>query len=571
MRVGRYLAEFLVLVGVRRVYQLSGGMIAPLLDAIGEHSDIELVNMAHEQAAGFAADAEARLTGIPGVAMGTSGPGALNLVTAIAMSHYDSVPMIYIGGQVQTYLRATDRPTRQMGLQECPFDQVVRPICKAVFTPQRPEDVPDMLREAHRLALSGRPGPVVLDLPFDVQVGALKGEEEVVLSPPDPAPPVDAGMLDQCVDALLAAERPLILAGGGVRGATARAACAAFVEAWGLPVATTIAALDVIDHGSPAFVGMPGTYGMRRANLSVTEADTVLVLGSRADHGVLGGDPKGFGRRRRIIRVDIDGGELSVRGIGDLGIQADVADFLSALDRRLKETVFAVPEAWKDTLGRIAVTHPDTEERLPGEGIDPNRFMAALGEASARAGLGAVCLDAGQHAWFTAQSLRLRGGARLISSTGLWSMGVGIPAGIGVALATGSPVLVVAGDAAVQLNIQELAVIQRLKLPVKVVVVDNRAQGMVRQFQDEFMEGRHHGTVNPGPGIDVTAVFAAHGIRGSSVSRPDRVEAALAALWAEPDVPGVLRVVIPEGIDVWPNVPFGRQIKDMRPDRSPAP
>ncbi|MDX8348123.1 thiamine pyrophosphate-binding protein [Cognatiyoonia sp. IB215446] len=559
MKANHYLAEFLARIGVKHVYQLSGGMIAPLLDAVGEHPDLRLIDIVHEQSGGFAADAEARLTNVPGIAMGTSGPGALNLATAMATSYYDSVPMLFIGGQVQSYLQVNGKATRQSGLQECPFGNVAAPICKAVFQPSSGKDVPNSLARAYKTAMSGRPGPVLLDFPFDCQIAETEAEclsdpEPIVLDSPKPE------TVAACADMLRAAERPIILAGGGVR-TTARDAVRSLSRDLGLPMVTTISALDAADPTVETSLGLCGTYGTRRGNLALSEADAVLCIGSRLDHGVIGADPAGFSRRISVFRVEIDEGEANARQIKADVAHTDAGVFATALHSSLRDGEFVLPDAWRQRLRVLRKEMSDTTERPQGDSIDPNRFLAALGKASFAAG--SYCVDAGQHTWHSAQSLRLEPNQRYISSTGLWAMGYGLPAAIGAALITKRPTVVIAGDAAVQLNIQEAAVIARERLPVKVVILDNSGHGMVRQFQDEFLDSRHHGTQPQPP--DLNAVFAAYGFIERTVSKSEDIAEALDWLWESPNTPAVLRVIISAQEHVRPSVPFGQQLRSMKP------
>lgn len=562
MKTNEYLAQFLADVGVARAYLLSGGMIAPLIDAIGENRDLKLVTVAHEQAAGFCAEAEGRLTGIPGVALGTSGPGALNLVTALAACYYDSVPAIFIGGQVQTYLRRGSRPIRQFALQECDFPAVTAPIAKMVASPRHAREVPELLAAAFAAAVSARPGPVVLDIPFDVQIGET-GRSEVMLPPLPVAPPPAADSISAVAEAIAAAHRPLALAGGGVRCAGARRACRDFVTQFGLPLATTIAALDVLPSDAPLRVGMPGTYGTRAANLTMDACDLLLVLGSRLDQGVMGADPAAFARQRTVIQIDIDAGELGARIKNNTALRTDVGAALAALTSALAARTYRAPEAWAAQAAEIARAHPDTNERALDDGIDPNRFFAQLGRSSGAAGT--YCVDAGQHTWHCAQSLRLRDGQRFLSSTGLWAMGSAIPTAIGAALATDRPVIAIAGDGSVQLNIQDLDSAMREALPLKVVVLDNGAHGMVRQFQSEFMQGRHHATMWNYRAPDFVRILEAYGLEARAIDCAEEVDDALAWMWSDPRRPQSLRVMTAQTINVTPSVPFGRQLRDMHP------
>jgi acetolactate synthase I/II/III large subunit len=562
MKTNEYVAQFLSQIGVARTYLLSGGMIAPLIDAIGEHRNLKLITVAHEQAAGFCADAEGRLTGIPGVALGTSGPGALNLVTALAACHYDSVPAIFIGGQVQTYVRRGSRLTRQFGLQECDFPTVTAPIAKMVVSPRNAREVPELLASAYVAAVSDRPGPVVVDIPFDVQIGETGCAQVVPAERPGVAVPTPES-ITFAADAIAAAQRPLVLAGGGVRCAGASAACRDLVRRFSLPLVTTVAALDVLPYDAPLRVGMPGTYGTRAANLTMDACDLLLVLGSRLDQGVLGADPAAFARQRTVVQIDIDADELGARIKSNHAMRADVGAALGQLITALEARGYRAPEQWIARIAEIAHAYSDVDERPPSEAIDPNRFFARLGQASGAAGT--FCVDAGQHTWHCAQSLQLQHGQRFLSSTGLWAMGSAIPTAIGAALATGRPAVAVAGDGSVQLNIQELGTAVREELPLKVVVIDNGAHGMVRQFQSEFMQGRFHATVWNYRVPDLVRICEAYGLAARSMRHDAEVDAALAWLWSDPRRAQCLHVITDLNVNVSPSVSFGRQLRDMHP------
>jgi acetolactate synthase I/II/III large subunit len=562
MKTNEYLAHFLVRLGIARAYLLSGGMIAPLIDAIGENRDLKLITLAHEQAAGFCAEAEGRLTGIPGVALGTSGPGALNLVTALASCYYDSVPAIFIGGQVQTYLRRGSRSIRQFALQECDFPAVASPIAKMVASPRHAREVPELLAAAFAASVSERPGPVVLDIPFDVQIGET-GLSEIMLPTMPVAPSPAANIINAMADAITTAHRPLVLAGGGVRCAGMRRACRDFVVRFGFPLATTIAALDVLPSDAPLRVGMPGTYGTRAANLTMDACDLLLVLGSRLDQGVMGADPAAFARQRTVIQIDIDAGELDARIRNKTALRADISAALVELTSALATRAYRAPEAWAEQVTEIARADPDTNERVVDSGIDPNRFFAQLGRASGAAGT--YCVDAGQHTWHCAQSLRLQDGQRFLSSTGLWAMGSAIPTAIGAALATDRPAVAIAGDGSVQLNIQDIDSAMREALPLKVLILDNGAHGMVRQFQSEFMGGRHHATMWNYRAPHLVRILEAYGLESRAINFAAEIDDALAWMWSDPRRPQSLRVMTAQTINVTPSVPFGRQLRDMHP------
>jgi len=557
-KVSDYIADFLSRNGIHLAFELSGGMISHLLDSFAAHPHIDVVSMHHEQAAAFAAEAVGRLTGRPAVALGTSGPGALNLVSGIASCHYDSVPALFITGDVQTYFELGQKPLRQFGLQECPFTAVAAPIAKAAITIRRAAEVPETLANAFITAMSDRPGPVVIELPFDVQGQLLDAEAAAVQLPRGKQPPDDA--VADAVQLLASAARPLILAGGGVRSRAD--ALRRFVETTRIPLATSIAALDVVPADHPLRVGLIGMYGTRAGNLILGESDRVLVLGSRLDAGLIGADTSAWEKRTTILRVDCDPGELSSRLRKTKQIEADAGEFLDAALAHWPGT----PEEdaytpWHERVRQLKRENPDTAEHATD--INPNLFMHQLSAASRRAV--AYTIDAGQHTWWSAQSVQLSSSQRFLGATGLWAMGSALPAAIGVALETRAPVVAISGDAGIQLNIQELHTLIRYKLPVKIIVINNHCHGMVRQFQDEFFDKRRPSTVWGYSPPDFRTVANAYGIRSASVSKQDEVPAAVEQLWASESEPFLLEVNIPLDTNVYPYVPLGRPLTSMTP------
>ena len=556
LTAAQYVAAFLEAVKVRHVYLLSGGMIAPLIDAIARSGKLRLVLVSHEQAGAFAAEAEARITGVPAVAMGTSGPGVLNLISGIASCHYDSIPAIFIGGQVQTYFLKGERATRQFGLQETPFADVAQPVAKAVIRLRTASDIAPAFAEAFAVASGDRPGPVAIEFPYDLQ-GARLEHERLLLPEPAKGQPPDHAAIEAAARLVSGAERPVVLAGGGVRAAGMMRAVRDFLRRYGLPAATTMAALDLLPADEELRIGLPGIYGTRSANTTMGRADLILVLGSRLDHGVLGFDPTGFARSRRILQVDLDTAEMS-RVRGHTRIVSDLRDVVPALDAALGLRGYRAPRPWAREIAERAIAFPDTAERPLGEGLDPNLLFDRLGRASRAASVYVV--DAGQHTFFCAQSIKLHEGQRYVSSIGLGSMGTALPGAIGAALATGAPVVSVSGDGAIQLNLQDLHTVRRERLPVKFVVMNNSSHGLVRQFQKETLDARYHATLWNYDTPDFKAVFAAYGIPGQTISTHAELEPALEWLWRDPFGAQLLECRVDPHIDVIPAIRPGRQI-----------
>ncbi|HEX8104355.1 MAG TPA: thiamine pyrophosphate-binding protein [Solirubrobacteraceae bacterium] len=568
MLADEYIVRYLASQGVERVYEVIGGMIARIVDVMGQIGEPRIVDCHHEQAAAFAAEGEARLTGVPGVAMATSGPGAINLLTGLGSCHFDSTPAVFITGQVNRAEQKGTRAIRQLGFQETDIVAMAAPIAKAAWRVEEPEDLPRLLGEAFLLARSGRPGPVLLDVPMDIQGAEIDDE---IPSGPIPllveAPHFDG--LDEILSDLARAERPLILAGGGVQAGRAAEALRAFAEAVGVPVVHSLMAVDALPYGHPLRVGMIGTYGNRWANIALGSCDSLLVLGSRLDIRQTGADVEAFKAGRTIHHVDVDPGELNNRVTGVRAVTGALSAFLAAAAE-----VAGVDAGdhgdWIAEIEEQRARWPDTAELRDVPGINPNVFMHALSGA-APADVAAYAVDVGQHQMWAAQSLELRAGTRFLTSGGMGAMGSGLPMALGAAFAAGGrPVVMVAGDGAFQLNLQEIQTVVRNRLPVKLVVLNNQCHGMVRQFQETYFDGRYQSTVDGYSTPDFARVAAAYGLASAAVSEADEVEAAVARLWADPAEPFLLEVAIDLMANAYPKIAFGRPMTEMEPFAKPV-
>jgi acetolactate synthase-1/2/3 large subunit len=548
------------------VFEMSGGMIAHLLDSLAERTRIRIVSMHHEQAAAFAADAWGRMTGIPGVAMATSGPGATNLLTGIGSCYFDSSPAVFITGQVNRHELRGDRAIRQLGFQETDIVSMARPITKAAWPVDEVEQLPRLLDAAFDLAVSGRPGPVLLDVPMDVQRAQVAADE-----PPADVARADASALDlePMFADLRRARRPLILVGGGIHASGSESAARELARALGVPAVTSLMARDVFPHGDPLYAGMIGTYGNRWANLALGACDVLLVLGSRLDIRQTGSDTAAFRGERILHHVDCEPGELNNRVTGCHAILADLRAFFAAA-LPMARTLGRVGSAgWVAEIDALRRRWPDTRE-LEVDGINPNQLMHDLSRVSGEAA--AYVLDAGQNQMWGAQSLELHPGQRFITSGGMAPMGYALPAAIGTAFAAGSrPVVVIAGDGGLQCNVQELETVVRNRLPLKLVVLNNRCHGMVRQFQETYFEGRYHSTYWGYSAPDFARVAEAYGIPARTVSATSEVADAVAWLWSRPGDPALLQVMIDTFANTYPKIAFGRPITEMEPLATPMP
>nr|WP_282600231.1 thiamine pyrophosphate-binding protein [Patulibacter sp. SYSU D01012] len=551
--------------GVEHVFEVAGGTIAPLLDAIHRRGTPRLVSVRHEQAAAFAAEGAARMRGVPGVALATSGPGATNLLTGVASCHFDSVPAVFVTGQVATAELGGERDVRQRSFQETDVVAMATPVTKAAWRVGSAAELPGRLAAAFALARDGRPGPVLVDLPMDLQGADVPPPaDDAPVRAAAPLP--DPEGLDRALADLRAARRPLILVGGGVRTAGATDDLRRLVAALGVPVVHSLLGVDALPFDDPLRVGMIGTYGNRWANMALGAADVLLVLGSRLDIRQTGADTAAFAART-IHHVDCDPAEVNRRVTGCHAVDADLAAFLRAAVERAPAA--AAAGGWRDEVAALRERWPDVAELAGVPGINPNALMHALSRASGDAA--AFVTDVGQHQMWAAQSLRLGAGQRFLTSGGMGAMGFGLPAAIGAALACAAPVVLVAGDGGFQLNLQELQTVAHHGLPLKMVILDNGSHGMVRQFQETYFDGRYPSTRWGYSAPDVARVAAAFGIPATTVSRPDELDAALAATWRDPARPHLLRVHIDGDANAYPKLAFGRPITEMEPLAAPIP
>ncbi len=571
MKAADYISKYIEHRGVSHVFELVGGMITFLLDSLHQQTKIGIVSMHHEQGAGFAAEGYGRITGVPGVAMATSGPGATNLLTAIGSCYFDSTPAVFITGQVNRHEQKGDRAIRQLGFQETDIVAMAKPVTKAAWLVNDPNDLPRMLEEAFDLASSGRPGPVLIDVPMDVQRAEITDLSRLDSVRPqkamEPSNPKAAEFWDGFKKDLAVAKRPLILAGGGIRSSLATESFRSLTSGLGIPVAYSLMAVDVLPSDDPLRVGLIGSYGNRWANIALAESDLLLVLGSRLDVRQTGADTDGFKEGRTIYHVDCEAGEMNNRVSGCIAL-------VSELDTFLEQAIATPPKSstkpeWNARISELKNQWPDTAEFRGGTGINPNELMHRLSDVSNAAA--AYVLDVGQHQMWGAQSIDLRSHQRLLTSGGMGAMGFALPAAIGACLgARSAPVVVVAGDGGFQLNLQELQTIVRLQLPIKIIVVNNKCHGMVRQFQESYFHGRYQSTLWGYTTPSFSRLAEAYGIASAFVEETSGLATALEKCWENPAAPFLLEVGIATETNAYPKMAFGLPISQMEPLAKPV-
>ncbi|HLP14671.1 MAG TPA: thiamine pyrophosphate-binding protein [Bacteroidota bacterium] len=567
MTVSTYIAQFLRAQQIDTVFEMAGGMITHLLDALAASQGIRIVSMHHEQAAAFAADAFGRMTGRPGVAFATSGPGATNLLTGIASCYFDSTPAVFITGQVNTHEQKKTRSIRQLGFQETNIVSMAAPVTKAAIALERPGQIRSALTYAFETAASGRPGPVLIDIPMDLQRAEIHEDQPHLIACTRPLMSQEFSFARLESD-LRTAARPLLLAGAGVRLSGAREDLLRFVERTHIPVVTSLLGLDLLSFDHPLRMGFIGSYGNRWANQALALSDLLIVIGSRLDIRQTGADTKSFQSGKKIYHIDCDKSEINNRISGCEAVASDAGKFLRAVDRAFASTAFEPRTSWINEISRLRAHQPDTNEVDTREFVNPNRFLHELSRVSPYAR--AFVADVGNHQMWCAQSLELAAHQRFLTSGGMGSMGFALPAAIGASIsARNAPIVVIAGDGGFQLNLQELQTIVHHKLPVKIVVLNNHCLGMIRQFQDSYFESRYQSTLNGYSAPDFAAVASAYGIESRSILHEGESADACRWLWSNGSQPSLLQVHIGTHVNAYPKIAFGKPISEMEPLASP--
>ena len=544
MKGAQFLVKALEHEGVEVIFGYPGGAIMPVYDALID-SRIRHVLVRHEQAAALAADGYSRASGKVGVCMATSGPGATNLVTGIANAYMDSIPMVAITGQVPSNLMGTD------AFQEVDIFGITLPVVKHSFIVNSSKDLARIVHEAFRIARSGRPGPVLIDLPKDIaNTVSDYSIHHSDASEAAPAPRPEA--IAQATALLKASIRPVIYAGGGVGLANAIDDFRDFVAATRIPVVATLKGLGVIPAKHELFLGMMGMHGMKAANHAVQNSDLLICIGARFDDRATG-RLNAFAPHAKVIHLDVDPAEVGKLRHVDAAVLGDLKQSLKALS-------FALPiDDWR----RDCITTKEStawDYNAPGSEIYAPAFLRQLSERAGDNSI--VACDVGQHQMWVAQHFRVNRPSQHLSSGGLGTMGYGLPAAIGAQFACpDATVINVSGDGSIMMNLQELATLRRYELPIKVVLIDNHALGMVRQWQELFHD-RRYSEVDLSDNPDFTKVAESMGVPAFRVEHRSDVPAAIERLVTEPG-PALAHVLIHQEANVWPIVGPGKSNSEM--------
>ena len=522
---------------VTQVFGYPGGAIMPLYDALFD-GGVDHLLCRHEQGAAMAAIGYARSTGKVGVCIATSGPGATNLITGLADALLDSIPIIAITGQVPTHLIGTD------AFQEVDVLGLSLACTKHSFMVQTAEELGPVIEQAFEIATTGRPGPVLIDIPKDIQVGpsVIHALAKLV----NDAESLNSASIEQAKTMISASEKPLLYVGGGVGMANAVSELRDFIVNTDIPSVCTLKAIGCIKHDSPYFMGMVGMHGSKASNLAIQECDLLIAVGARFDDRVTGKLDE-FAPNAKVIHLDVDAAEIDKLRQVTLSMTDNLKHVLPAITVKPNITV------WQQHIAEMKIEHASRYDH-PGEPIFAPALLRQLAQTMPADTV--ICSDVGQHQMWVAQHMFVDRPENHISSSGLGTMGFGVPAAVGAQVARpNDTVIAVSGDGSFMMNVQELGTIKRRKLPVKILLIDNQRLGMVRQWQKLFFNGRYSETIltdNP----DFVTLASAFDIPGETIVTKSQIDQALQRL-LNSDGPYLLHVSISEEENVWPLVPPG--------------
>jgi len=554
--------------GVKFIFGYPGGAALHIYDAIFKQKKIEHILVRHEQGATHAADGYARATGKPGVVFVTSGPGATNAITGLATAFMDSIPLIVVSGQVASHLIGTD------SFQETDMIGVSRPIVKHSYIVQRTEDIPSIVNEAFHIATSGRPGPVVIDIPKDITAPENKFEykkpKKVNLRSYQPKVHPHPGQIKKAAKAILSSERPVIYAGGGAIMGNASTQLKALNKILNVPVTNTLMGLGVYPATDKHFMGMLGMHGTYQANMAMHNADLILAIGARFDDRITN-TPSKFATDARIIHIDVDPASISKIINADIPIVGQVKESLSALIKEIKRSKIKIDSEaiskWNDQIKEWRRLHGLDHEmylkKSKSKLIMPQEVVQQVYKVTK--GDAYVTSDVGQHQMFAAQYYHFDKPRRWINSGGLGTMGFGLPSAMGVKLAfPNKEVVCITGEGSIQMCIQELSTCLQYGLPVKIININNQALGMVRQWQDMNYSGRHAASTYEESLPDFVKLTEAYGHKGFKVTERNKLGSTLAKAFALKDQLVFVDVYVDQSEHVYPMLvsPNG-SMKDM--------
>ena len=569
MNLSDYILDFLEKKKVKEVFLITGGAISFAVDAFSRNKKIKYVSVAHEQAAAMMADAYSRLGPNFSCTMVTSGPGATNLITGIACSYFDSIPALHICGQVNTYEQQgshkSTKNVRQIGFQETDIVKISKPITKFSYKLKTASEIKYILEKAYYLATTGRPGPVLIDIPMNLQRELVNPKKLRSFKPVNNNKKKDYRKLISKIEKLLQkSKKPVLILGGGVKYARAEKELKKFIKYFDIPIVTTWSGVDLLDHKNNKYIGNIGVYGSRAANFTIQNSDLFLCLGSRLDTRITGGVPKTFARTAKKVVVDIDKNELGkLRGLDiDLKIEMNVKDFFQEYFKYKKENI--IRSKWLDRCNYWKTKYPMVLKKYLQEKnfVNPYVFTNYLSKILNKKDI--IIADDGGHLTWTIQSFKVKEGQKLFSAFGNSPMGYALPASIGASIVKNkSRVICIDGDGSIQINLQELHTIDKMKLPIKIFILNNNGYGIIKQFQELYLGRRYEasgkGVTNP----DFKKISSAFNINYNIIkNHKDLMKLKKIVTSKKPEI---IEIKIRPNQKIIPKLQFGNPIEDLSP------
>ena len=569
MNLSDYVLKHLASKKIKEVFLITGGAISFLVDAFSRTKKINYISVAHEQAAAMMADSYSRLGPNYSCTMATSGPGATNLITGIACSYFDSIPSLHITGQVNTYEQQeshkSTKNVRQVGFQETDIVAISKPITKFSYKIKKPSEIKYILEKAYHIATTGRPGPVLIDIPMNFQRVKVNPKKLRSFHPVANSYFLNIKKeISKIQKKLDESNKPVLILGGGIKNGKAEKELEVFLKKFEIPVVTTWSGVDLIEHKNNNYIGNIGVYGSRAANFAVQNSDLILCLGTRLDTRITGGNPKSFARNAKKIVIDIDENELGkTRGLKiDFKIKTDIKNFFINYNKfYLKKTI---KKKWLLKCKKWKTSYPIIQKQFFNDKkyVNPYVLMNELSEILNNKDI--IIADDGGHLTWTIQSFRVEKGQKLFSAFGNSPMGYALPASIGASVVKNkSRVICIDGDGSVQINLQELHTINKLKLPIKIFILNNNGYGIIKQFQELYLgkrfEASGKGVSNP----NFKKISNAFNINYNLLKNHkdlNKLKKIISSKKAE-----IVEVNIKPNQKIIPKLQFGKPIEDLSP------
>ena len=569
MNLSDYTLKFLEKKKVKKVFLITGGAIAFMIDAFSRNKKIKYISAAHEQSAAMMADAYSRLGPNFSCTMVTSGPGATNLITGIACSYFDSIPSLHICGQVNTYEQQdghkSTKNVRQVGFQETDIVNIAKPITKYAYKIKDASEIRYVLEKAYHLATTGRPGPVLIDIPMDLQRVKIDPKKLKSFKPSINKKIIKYRNIVAKIENLLRkSKKPVIILGGGIKYGKAELDLINFLKIFNIPIVTTWSGVDLIDHNNKNYIGNIGVYGSRAANFTVQNSDLILCLGSRLDTRVTGGVPKSFARNAKKIVVDIDKYELEKkRGLKiDLKVELDIKIFFQEYEKYKKINI--IKEEWLLRCYNWKIQYPIILKKFYDEKkyINPYVFIDKLSKTLNKKDI--IIADDGGHLTWTIQSFKVKFGQKLFSAFGNSPMGYALPASIGASIVKNkSRIICIDGDGSIQINLQELHTVDKLQLPVKIFILNNSGFGIIKQFQELYMGKRYEASGKGVSNPSFKKISNAYNINYNLLKKHSDLKKLSKIISSKK--PEIIEINLRNDQKIIPKLQFGNPIEDLSP------